>query len=331
MSPLARDLMRLLVALAEDPHRDRVVSRFLAGVELAVPGAAPRLVPDAPGSSAGLPRLRLALGGEPSRLAADDLADLRAATELLGMVLRGIDRREALAVAAERTGQLEALNRLSQRVTRSLAVEEVVSATLEEILGPIAPDLGLVFLREGSRLVLAGACPPEVKTERDGIEHRVGLCLCGLAARDGEPVYSDDVHHDPRCLLDECKQAGVRSFAALPLRAGDQDMGVLGLAWKTPRHFAATAAFYETVASHVAVGLQNARLHGELRRRAEGLEGAVAERTEELEALVRAMTGREARMAELKAVIHRLRRQLTAAGLEPADDDPLGPWLAHPG
>ena len=33
---------------------------------------------------------------------------------------------------------------------------------------------------------------------------------------------------DPLCTLDECKQAGLCSFAALPLLKGEQALGVLG-------------------------------------------------------------------------------------------------------
>ena len=57
------------------------------------------------------------------------------------------------------------------------------------------------------------------------------------------------------------------------------------------------------------------------------LEQRVAERTAELRELVNLMAGREVRMTELKDVIHQLRAQLQAAGLEPVADDPLAPWM----
>ena len=31
---------------------------------------------------------------------------------------------------------------------------------------------------------------------------------------DGKPRYSKDIRSDPRCTLEECKKAGIRSFAA---------------------------------------------------------------------------------------------------------------------
>ncbi len=53
------------------------------------------------------------------------------------------------------------------------------------------------------------------------------------------------------------------------------------------------------------------------------LEQRVEERTRELQKLVNAMAGREVRMAELKQVIQKLRRQLMDAGQHPTADDPL--------
>lgn len=53
------------------------------------------------------------------------------------------------------------------------------------------------------------------------------------------------------------------------------------------------------------------------------LEELVRERTAELRKLVNLMAGREVRMAELKEIIRKLRRQLEEAGLTPVADDPL--------
>ena len=48
------------------------------------------------------------------------------------------------------------------------------------------------------------------------------------------------------------------------------------------------------------------------------------QRVTELQRMVNMMTGREVRMSELKDALGRLRSQLTAAGLTPVADDPLG-------
>jgi hypothetical protein len=59
-----------------------------------------------------------------------------------------------------------------------------------------------------------------------------------------------------------------------------------------------------------------AKLHAKLEERVE-------DRTEKLQIMVDAMAGREVRMADLKQVITKLRKQLRNAGLDPIAHDPL--------
>ena len=61
----------------------------------------------------------------------------------------------------------------------------------------------------------------------------------------------------------------------------------------------------------------------ELEKYRNNLEELVKDRTAELQSLVNAMAGREARMSDLKDVIKLLREQIKEAGMEPVADDPL--------
>ncbi|MBL6982951.1 MAG: PAS domain S-box protein [Anaerolineales bacterium] len=63
----------------------------------------------------------------------------------------------------------------------------------------------------------------------------------------------------------------------------------------------------------------------ELQQAHDTLEDRVRERTKELEKMLSLMAGREVRMAELKKVIKKLRKQLGEAGMEPVAEDPLIP------
>ena len=65
------------------------------------------------------------------------------------------------------------------------------------------------------------------------------------------------------------------------------------------------------------------RIQAELEQHREHLEEMVNKRTENLNFLVKAMAGREVRMAELKKVIKQLRRQIKEAGMTPVANDPL--------
>jgi GAF domain-containing protein len=184
-----------------------------------------------------------------------------------GVLFDITDRKQAEAGLHRRTTELAALNSLTRGVSSSLSLETVVASALREMLKAIKTDFAFLFLREGERLVLGGVVPESARERLGKIpEHRVGECLCGLAVRQGQPVYSRDIFSDLRCTWEECKQAAFHSLAALPLRAGDEIIGVVGLASGTERDFEQQAGFLETLTNAISVSLHNARLFAETKR-----------------------------------------------------------------
>jgi len=243
---------------------------------------------------------------------------------VLGVARDISERKRVEESLQQRVQEMAALNILGRQVSATLSLDQVVDAALDGITTSVAPDLALLFLRKGDelRLVNVTATKPELSREETPV-NRAGECLCELAIHQEKALFFRDIISDSLCTWEECKKAGLRSFAALPLRSGDEIIGVLGVASTTERDFAKRATFLETIASEVAIGVQNARLYEQVQRYAEDLEQRVAERTAELQRFVNLMAGREVRMAELKDVIRQLRAQLREAGLAPIADDPL--------
>lgn len=181
---------------------------------------------------------------------------------------------------ARRNSHLTALNRLSRRAVGSRSLKEVAAVALDGIREACSPDLALFYLISEDLLVLKEALPSDGHLNE---RKKIGDCLCGLAAAEGRPVYSTDIHRDDRCTLAECKEAGMRSFAALPLIHDNKTLGVIGIASKTEREFAAEQEFLETLAATVAVVTQNAILFEALQRQSDIFEEQVQERTRDLE------------------------------------------------
>ena len=213
-------------------------------------------------------------------------AELMAANNrLLSEITERVHAQEAQRRRAE---ELIALNNLSRRVSASLSLDQVIEASMQEIAAHVRPDLAMLYLAgdSGDEIRLQAIHPrvpefvsPDVKIRR------VGQCLCGLAARERQPVYSRDIQTDPRCTRDECKQTGMASFGALPLLKGDHILGVLGIGSATGRDFGERAAFLEALTGEIAIGLQNALLYQQMQSNAADLEREVTERRRIGEAL----------------------------------------------
>lgn len=183
-----------------------------------------------------------------------------------------------------RVEELETLNRVSRTIGRMLTMEEIASTGLDEVITPVAPDLALLYVRNGDKLELVKQYTKEgFSYEKDDHPHSVGGCLCGVAAAQGSPVYSKNIFDDPRCTRSECKIAGLVSFASLPLMVENNVLGIISLGAWSERDFSERAAFFESLASVLAMGMHNALLHGQLQEHADAMEDSVKARTRELE------------------------------------------------
>jgi PAS domain S-box-containing protein len=188
-------------------------------------------------------------------------------------------RPGAEAGLRQRNEELAALNRLAKAAAGLHSLQEFCRAATEELATSLGVDVALLMVRQEHVLrVLAMSPAPPSPILAAAPVHRVGECLCGLAAKNRAPIYCLDIHHDCRCTWEECKRAGLRSFAALPLLLGEEVVGVLGVASATQRDFARSAHFLETAAQQLALSIHNARLLEQSRAHLQRLEQEIAER-----------------------------------------------------
>lgn len=197
---------------------------------------------------------------------------LHAAEAFAGQAAVAIQNARLLEETRQRTRELTALNTLGRLVSQNLSLRETCDEAMKGMLEVVHPDVVFLFLREGERLLLQGIVPLE-KRERLGAipEHRVGECICGLAVSAGRAIFSADIFSDLRCTWEECKKAGFRSFAALPMFRGEEIIGVMGLASDVERDFETEAEFLETLVSQVSAGMGNASLFEAVREQRDRL------------------------------------------------------------
>jgi PAS domain S-box-containing protein len=187
---------------------------------------------------------------------------------ILGITIDISERKRAEEQSDRRTQELAALHSLTLATSSSLSLHQTSTAAMKSVLDATRADLAFLFLREGERLLLHTVMPPDESAQMLGAipEHWVGECICGLAVREGQPLFSMHIDGDPRCTWNECKQAGIRSFAALPLKHGEEIIGVIGLAALLEQDFSTQASFLETLAHQVAMVLANAQLYAAAQR-----------------------------------------------------------------
>ena len=207
-------------------------------------------------------RFRMKSGEIRYMLRSAELIDLEGTAAIISVCKDITERKRAEVMSNQYNRELSSLQALGLAVTSSLSIEKVCKAALQGMIDAVQPDMAFLFLREGDKLILQEILPPEARIRLGAVpEHRVGECMCGLTVRDGKFIYSSDIQSDPRCTWDECKKAGIKSFASLPLRIGEEIAGVLGLASLIDRDFETQAGFLEMLAHQISMALANSRLY----------------------------------------------------------------------
>ncbi|MCC6222615.1 MAG: PAS domain S-box protein [Thermoleophilia bacterium] len=201
---------------------------------------------------------------------------LEGALCLVGMGLDLSEQRRAQERVDQNLRELTALHGIGQSLSTEIALDRVVRAAIEAIVAATRADPVMVFLRTERGLELRGAGPSDPGCRAP----ELGECLCGLAAREGRAVYSLDIRGDPCFTRNECKAAGIRSFACLPLVSEGRVQGVLALASRAERDFETQSLFLESIATAVSISLHNALLYERVTRHASELEQEVAARAE---------------------------------------------------
>ncbi len=172
----------------------------------------------------------------------------------------------------QRLDELTILNEVSYRSAAAFSVRTATQSIVDSVCAALGPDLVLFFVKKGERLILAEQGPPGAELDAQAFaDHVTGQCLCGLTATHGAALYSRDIASDPLCARDECRLAGIRSMAVLPLRLFGEVRGVIAIGSRTPRDFKAHGPFLEPLAAVLFTGLQNATLYEEAKDHVEEL------------------------------------------------------------
>ncbi len=219
--------------------------------------------------------------------------------------------------------ELTTLNQASAAITSTLDLDKLLATVLHLLLDNLGFARTILILYDGERGIaytgrVAGV-PPDVERKARSLEIPVqddGSLDADLLLH-GKPVLALNIetvaprmHPDMKSLAME---VGVISFVAVPLRSKQRVLGYLAADRGSPRCTQEDLELLMTVASHVAVALDNARAYLELELLTQTLEKRVQERTQELQNINDRLEEEYRRRVKLmRAIMHDMRTPLTS-------------------
>ncbi|MCI0398848.1 MAG: GAF domain-containing protein, partial [Chloroflexi bacterium] len=170
--------------------------------------------------------------------------------------------RQRAEEARRRGAELEALRQASLHLTANLELKPLLEAILEQTLALVVASNAHVFLYDGQMLTFGAGRWSDGRTDTRYTQPRTGG-LTYTVARTGQQLVIPDVNAHP--LYQNWQWNG--AIIGLPLRIGDQVIGVMNVAFETPHAFQENELqVLRLLADQAAIAVQNAQLFEATRR-----------------------------------------------------------------
>lgn len=180
------------------------------------------------------------------------------------------ERKTRLQLEAQEA-RLAAVHKVADALSEAVELPELLGQGLERAVRALGLDGGQIHLISEGRekvLHLSQIFGPDSHHWLQENTIRVGECICGQVAQDGEPVVVDDAGSDPRIVGRACAAGGTPSIASVPLRTRGGTVGVLTVRSCNPHHFLLQdVALLTSVANFLAAAIENARIRAEMQGR----------------------------------------------------------------
>jgi signal transduction histidine kinase len=168
-----------------------------------------------------------------------------------------------------RSEDLSLLNDIASALTASLELDEILNKTLAVVINYMKVEAGEIFLleddRETLRMVLHRGQAAEAFWTHN--QFKKGEGVIGRVAQTGQPVFSSDLTKDSQFIRSPVVEAGFRQIAYLPLKSGENLLGVLSVATRSEDPLdERSLQLLGAVANWAGLAIENARLHQNARR-----------------------------------------------------------------
>jgi PAS domain S-box-containing protein len=197
-----------------------------------------------------------------------------------------IENAQLFAEVHRRVDELVFLNEVSQILSSTLKLEQVLTILMDQTATMLDAEAGSVSLldEESGELVFMVAAGPKAH-EIKGLKLPPGQGIAGWSAQEGQPVLVPDVSKDARWYGQVDQETGfvTRSLLCVPLISKDRVVGVVQVLNKRTGTFSEyDLSLLSSLTTVAATALENAQLYEKIRAFNEELEQRVEERTSEL-------------------------------------------------
>jgi putative nucleotidyltransferase with HDIG domain len=203
----------------------------------------------------------------------DETAEL--SKEFESMRLQMADWSGALSAAVERqTHRLSTLYAIDRVSSKTLALEEVLTVSLEQVLGLLQMDAGAIFLEEKSllRLKVHQGLADALAETMAQVESSQRAVSAAAVEKKVVVAHPAELPADP--LVEGILGSGFQTVASTPLIAQDRALGVLVLFTQAERTFATDDLdLLETIGQQIGGAVHNAQLFESEQHRREQAEG----------------------------------------------------------
>ncbi len=124
--------------------------------------------------------------------------------------------------------------------------------------------------------------------EKDSPHYRFKLDegVAGRVARDGKPILISDVTSDDRFVQGQTKKNQIKSLLCMPLKSGEEVVGVLNLSHHNPDAFGKDEQhLLDLITNQIAIALKNVHMFEQMKQMNRSLEKMVRKRTKKLETI----------------------------------------------
>jgi serine phosphatase RsbU (regulator of sigma subunit)/putative methionine-R-sulfoxide reductase with GAF domain len=184
--------------------------------------------------------------------------DLRLLSLIADQAAVAIARAHAYSQARQRALQLQAVREVGIRATAILNLEELLPSVVRLIRERFGYHPVHIFTVEAADQIVFRASTADAPGGATGLPHRLqaGEGLVGQVVLQGEAILVGDVQHDPRYISDN---PATRAELVVPLKVGDQVIGVLDVQSEIVNHFNDEDLFVmQTLAGQVAIAIDSA-------------------------------------------------------------------------